>query len=123
MRSGAPSASSSPGRALEAVTALERIGRDGDLTHAEPALAVLERELSRLGPALASLTAGGRGGEDPGRRGRCGSFRRVLADHLESWGHEVTRPSTAPEAWELFQQGHFPVVISDWMMPGWTASS
>ena len=44
--------------ALEAVTALERIGRDGDLTHAEQACAALERELSRLGPALASLTAG-----------------------------------------------------------------
>jgi CheY-like chemotaxis protein len=44
--------------ALEAVAALERIGRDGDLAHAEQALAALERELSRLGPALAALTAG-----------------------------------------------------------------
>ena len=43
---------------FEAVAALERIGRDGDLTHAEQACAALERELSRLGPALASLTAG-----------------------------------------------------------------
>ena len=44
---------------FEAVAALERIGRDGDLAHAEQACAALERELSRLGPALASLTAGG----------------------------------------------------------------
>jgi len=44
---------------FEAVAALERIGRDGDLAHAEQACAALERELSRLSPALASLTAGG----------------------------------------------------------------
>ena len=44
---------------FEAVAALERIGRDGDLAHAEQACAALEREVSRLGPALASLAAGG----------------------------------------------------------------
>ena len=43
----------------QAVAALERIGRDGNLAHAEQACAALERELSRLSPALASLTAGG----------------------------------------------------------------
>jgi HPt (histidine-containing phosphotransfer) domain-containing protein len=43
---------------LEAVANLERIGRDGNLAHAEQACAALERELSRLSPALASLTSG-----------------------------------------------------------------
>ena len=47
------------GPTLEAVEALERIGRDGNLALAEQACAALERELSRLSPALASLTAGG----------------------------------------------------------------
>ena len=102
---------------LEAVTALERIGRDGDLAHAEQACAALERELSRLGPALASLAAGGHAVkilvvEDDV------IVRRVLRGHLESCGHEVTQALDGTEAWELLQQGHFPVVISDWMMPG-----
>jgi sigma-B regulation protein RsbU (phosphoserine phosphatase) len=44
--------------------------------------------------------------------------RRVLRGHLESCGHEVTQALDGSEAWELLQQGHFPVVISDWMMPG-----
>ena len=44
--------------------------------------------------------------------------RRVLRGHLESCGHEVTQALDGSEAWELLRQGHFPVVISDWMMPG-----
>ena len=44
--------------------------------------------------------------------------RRVLRGHLESWGHEVTQALDGTQAWELVRQDHFPVVISDWMMPG-----
>jgi sigma-B regulation protein RsbU (phosphoserine phosphatase) len=44
--------------------------------------------------------------------------RRLLRGHLESCGHEVTQALDGAEAWELVRHGHFPVVISDWMMPG-----
>ena len=43
--------------------------------------------------------------------------RRLLQGHLERWGHEVTPASDGGEAWRLFQAGHFPMVVSDWMMP------
>jgi len=44
--------------------------------------------------------------------------RRILQGHLEAYGHEVTQALDGTQAWELLQQGHFSVVISDWMMPG-----
>jgi len=44
--------------------------------------------------------------------------RRLLRGHLESCGHEVTQALDGAQAWEFVQRGHFPVVISDWMMPG-----
>ncbi len=37
---------------------------------------------------------------------------------LEKWGHEVTATSSGDEAWDAFRAGAFPIVISDWMMPG-----
>jgi two-component system, NtrC family, sensor kinase len=43
--------------------------------------------------------------------------RRLLQSYLERWGHEVAQAGTGAEAWELFERGRFPVVISDWMMP------
>jgi HPt (histidine-containing phosphotransfer) domain-containing protein len=43
-------------RASEAATALERIGREGDLQRADDAFAALERELAQLAPALSALT-------------------------------------------------------------------
>jgi HPt (histidine-containing phosphotransfer) domain-containing protein len=43
-------------RASEAATALERIGREGDLQRADDAFATLERELAQLAPALSALT-------------------------------------------------------------------
>jgi two-component system, NtrC family, sensor kinase len=43
--------------------------------------------------------------------------RRLLQSHLEKWGHEVTAAADGGEAWRLFQAGHYPLVISDWMMP------
>jgi CheY-like chemotaxis protein len=42
----------------------------------------------------------------------------VLGRPLTSWGHDVTVAADGPAAWRLIQQKHFPVVLSDWMMPG-----
>jgi diguanylate cyclase (GGDEF)-like protein len=42
----------------------------------------------------------------------------VLGGTLTSWGHDVTVAADGPTAWRLIQQEHFPVVLSDWMMPG-----
>ena len=43
--------------------------------------------------------------------------RRLLQTYLERWGHEVGVAQNGSEAWQLFQAGEFPIVISDWMMP------
>src|SRR6516164_7769907 len=43
--------------------------------------------------------------------------RRLLQSHLEKWGHAVTTAADGAEAWRLFQADHFPLVVSDWMMP------
>jgi signal transduction histidine kinase len=43
--------------------------------------------------------------------------RRLLQGHLEKWGHVVTAAADGEEAWRLFQQGSYPLVISDWIMP------
>ncbi len=43
--------------------------------------------------------------------------RRLLESRLKKWGYEVTSAENGKEAWELFQKEHFPMVISDWMMP------
>jgi len=40
-----------------------------------------------------------------------------LKTDLAEWGFEPTLASNGREAWELFQAGDFPLVISDWMMP------
>jgi diguanylate cyclase (GGDEF)-like protein len=42
----------------------------------------------------------------------------VLGGTLTSWGHDVTIAADGPAAWRLIQHEHFPVVLSDWMMPG-----
>ncbi len=44
--------------------------------------------------------------------------RRVLTSVLEGLGHEVTATPDGREAWGTFERQSFPVVISDWMMPG-----
>jgi CheY-like chemotaxis protein/HPt (histidine-containing phosphotransfer) domain-containing protein len=46
---------------VEVLRELERMGREGDLSDAPAALAVLEQELARLRPALISLTANSTG--------------------------------------------------------------
>ncbi len=43
--------------------------------------------------------------------------RRLLQSHLEKWGYEVTAAQDGAEAWRLFEEDCFPMVITDWMMP------
>jgi two-component system, NtrC family, sensor kinase len=43
--------------------------------------------------------------------------RKLLANYLQKWGHEVVVAENGAEAWELFCQDRFPIVLSDWMMP------
>ena len=42
---------------------------------------------------------------------------RVLRAALQKRGHHVTLAGDGAEAWELIQQDHFSLVISDWLMP------
>lgn len=42
----------------------------------------------------------------------------VLQRTLESLGHEVVTVADGAAAWELIRGGDFPLVISDWVMPG-----
>ena len=44
--------------------------------------------------------------------------RLVLRATLTKLGHEVTAVTDGQEAWNTIEQKHFPVLISDWMMPG-----
>jgi sigma-B regulation protein RsbU (phosphoserine phosphatase) len=44
-------------------------------------------------------------------------IRFKLQTDLQKWGHEVTAAEDGEQAWELFQQGDFSIVITDWMMP------
>ena len=44
--------------------------------------------------------------------------RRVLEKVLSEWGHDVTACGTGVEAWAAFRKRPYPIVISDWMMPG-----
>lgn len=44
--------------------------------------------------------------------------RRLLQGYLLKWGYDVAVATDGVEAWRLFQQDDFPLVISDWMMPG-----
>ncbi len=43
--------------------------------------------------------------------------RRLLQSYLQKWGYEVAVAVNGTEAWRLFEQEEFPIVISDWMMP------
>ena len=43
--------------------------------------------------------------------------RRLLQAHLQQWGYEVAAAQNGAEAWDLFEKGTYPVVITDWMMP------
>ena len=43
--------------------------------------------------------------------------RRLLLSYLQKWGHDVVVAENGAQAWQLYQQETFPLVISDWMMP------
>lgn len=43
--------------------------------------------------------------------------RLVLGATLKKLGHEVTATSDGREAWDALNKEHFPLLISDWMMP------
>jgi len=44
--------------------------------------------------------------------------RHLLARTLQQWGYEVTAAADGAEAWRLFERHDFPLVITDWVMPG-----
>jgi DNA-binding response OmpR family regulator len=44
--------------------------------------------------------------------------RRLLQSYLQKWGYEVVAAADGNEAWRLFEADQFPLVITDWMMPG-----
>lgn len=43
--------------------------------------------------------------------------RRMLVARLERLGYEVTAVADGKEAWAELQARHYPILISDWMMP------
>ena len=43
--------------------------------------------------------------------------RRLLQTYLEKWGYQFTPARDGAEAWRLFEDDHFPMVITDWVMP------
>lgn len=43
--------------------------------------------------------------------------RKLLERYLERWGHQVAVACDGRQAWELFQKGDYPIVVTDWMMP------
>ncbi len=45
--------------------------------------------------------------------------RMLLNATLVRLGHEVVATTDGEAAWAAWQQCYFPVLISDWMMPGW----
>ena len=44
-------------------------------------------------------------------------LRRLLQSYLEKAGHRIVAAQDGAQAWQRFQAGEFPVVITDWMMP------
>lgn len=43
--------------------------------------------------------------------------RTLLAETLRGFGHEVTQARDGRQAIEIFNNGYYPIVITDWMMP------
>lgn len=46
------------------------------------------------------------------------TMRRLLATQLMGWDYGVTEASDGSTAWEKFQNSHFSLVLTDWVMPG-----
>lgn len=45
------------------------------------------------------------------------TMRRLLVSQLRRWDYEVTEAEDGAVAWSEFQENHFPLVLTDWMMP------
>ncbi|HIE97990.1 MAG TPA: hybrid sensor histidine kinase/response regulator [Planctomycetes bacterium] len=45
------------------------------------------------------------------------TMRRLLASQLQRWNYEITEVEDGAKAWEKFQESHFSLVLTDWMMP------
>jgi signal transduction histidine kinase len=43
--------------------------------------------------------------------------RHFLQYYLQKWGYDVTAAEDGAKAWRIFEDGLFPMVITDWMMP------
>jgi sigma-B regulation protein RsbU (phosphoserine phosphatase) len=46
------------------------------------------------------------------------TLRMIVKGGLRAGGHEVHACETGTEAWEKLRAEHYPMVITDWMMPG-----
>jgi sigma-B regulation protein RsbU (phosphoserine phosphatase) len=46
------------------------------------------------------------------------TLRLIVKGGLRAGGHDVEVVETGAEAWEMLKKEHFPIVITDWMMPG-----
>lgn len=46
------------------------------------------------------------------------TLRMIVNGGLRAGGHEVVTVETGAEAWEKLKTEYFPIVITDWMMPG-----
>ena len=43
--------------------------------------------------------------------------RRLLQSYLQKWGYDVATAGDGADAWRLFEQEEYPVIITDWVMP------
>ena len=46
------------------------------------------------------------------------TLRLIVKGGLRAGGHDVVAVETGAEAWEALKKEQFPVVVTDWMMPG-----
>ena len=45
-------------------------------------------------------------------------YRKLIGDHLRSWGFEVTLAESGAEAWRILEQADAPkLVLLDWVLP------
>lgn len=44
--------------------------------------------------------------------------RKLLQRMIEAWEHDVTATANGREAWRLFQEGEFDLIVAGWIMPG-----
>ena len=44
-------------------------------------------------------------------------MRHLLVSMLRSWNYDTVAAADGAEAWELFQQHQYPLILTDWMMP------